>query len=130
MNSIASKLRRNTNRTFVIDSQILPPCEALGRSLGRYVPEAGTDAEWVLFEHAVWDVRRDRVAVFSRVKQLLPEQLNPELKLLHFSPTLVFVDEPPFHLRCEGREKGQLNHGLAIRGALLELIHRSEALQA
>jgi len=94
---------------------------SLGGSLGGYFLDDGEVAEWILFEHGVWDRKRNRVVHFSQVEQLLPKTLTPEYKLLHFSPTLVFSDAPPLHLRCQGRESGELNHGWAICSALRDI---------
>lgn len=122
--SIVLRLRRNTNRAFVPHEGAAAPGKELGPSLGSYFFPEEHEAEWTLFRHGVWDRKDGRFVLFSEVDRVLPETLTSDYKLLHFSPTLVIKDAPLLHLRCQGRERGQLNHGWAIRDALSDVFMR------
>jgi hypothetical protein len=119
--SIGLRLRRSTNNAFIPDASIVSSDPSLGRSLGSYILNEGSRAAWVLFEHGVWEGETERSVRFEEVEHILPQSLTPEYKLLHFSPTLVFSNAPPFHLLCRGRDEGQNNHGWAVCLALRDI---------
>ena len=124
LESIALRLRRNTSHYFRIDEMCDSAPQGLGEYLGAYWLTNADCPSWSLFEFGAFKPSYGRSVLFADAKRLLPSQLSSDDKLLHFSPTLVFRHQPVFCFECATRESGELNHGWAIRDAVIDLMQR------